>query len=129
MSSIHKLLICGSREWEDDVPIRTLLRNRLASRGISRLLVITGGARGADTLAALACEDLGIFCAEVSARWKHYGSQAGPMRNGMMLYLQPDEVVAFSISPYGRITPGTRNLLKQALALGIPCRVVRRKEN
>lgn len=129
--SVHKIIICGSREWDDDEPIRALLRSRISRLGISRLLVITGGAPGADSLAALVCEDMGIYCAEVSARWRQFGSQAGPMRNGMMLAMSPHEVVAFSVSSSGRTTPGTRNLLMQALALGIRCHILHRisKEN
>lgn len=55
-----------------------------------------------------------------AADWNTYGKSAGPRRNREMLELFPDALVlAF---PSGA-SPGTRNCIKQALALGHTVRI------
>lgn len=48
-------------------------------------VVISGGARGADTHARKACEKHGIDFIEFPAQWDKFGRSAGPIRNQQML--------------------------------------------
>jgi len=100
-------LVCGGRDFDD--------RDRLY-KVLDRLkpsFVIQGGARGADAMAGEWAVDRGVPMAEVRAQWDRYGKQAGPMRNGWMLMLKPDVVVAFD---GGR---GTADMVQQARSAGI----------
>jgi hypothetical protein len=75
-------------------------------------IVITGGARGADHLAEKWCYTNGVHCAVVTPLWEHYSHGAGPLRNGAMLLLEPELVLAF---PGGR---GTADMIRQAREWG-----------
>lgn len=58
------------------------------------VLVLSGGARGVDSMAVLAAKDCGLTTAVIEADWTRYGKSAGPRRNVEMVKLATD-VVAF----------------------------------
>jgi len=103
------VLICGGREYDD----RESIIRRIAQLP-PESIVITGAARGTDTLAMQEAIAHGFHSASVPALWNRYGKMAGHLRNEAMLRLGPELVIAF---PGG---PGTRNCCHQAEALGIP---------
>lgn len=76
-------------------------------------ILIHGGAQGADVMAAEWAWKRHVHTAPVLALWGTHGKKAGPIRNRMMLLLQPDRVIAF---PGGK---GTRNMMEQARNAGI----------
>lgn len=85
-------------------------------------VVIEGEALGADTLAREAAEYFGIEVERYPANWTLYGRAAGPIRNNQMLTEgKPDLVVAFHHDI--EHSKGTKNMVKQAKALGIPVKV------
>ena len=107
----HRVLICGGRKYSKRTPIRrTLLR--LRERYRSKLIIIVGGAPGADSLAEEICEELNIHCAVVPALWEQRGRAAGPMRNLAMSALDPHEVFAFHEN-LAR-SRGTKNMVELA---------------
>lgn len=80
-------------------------------------IVIQGGANGADKAARDWAVKNGHVSLTFDAPWGHYGSSAGPIRNGWMLqYGKPDLVLAF---PGGL---GTANMVSQAEAAKVPVR-------
>lgn len=109
-----RVLVCGSRTWTDETPIRRALA--LLAPGS---VVIHGGAQGADTIADRVARSLGLEVQVFpvsSAEWRKMGPRAGPLRNARMLREgQPDWVYAFSLG-----TRGTRDMVAQAQAAGIP---------
>jgi hypothetical protein len=93
-----RVLVCGGRI----LPTVRFLRlsNLRRTRGIE--LVIAGGARGADTMAAEWATARSIPCLVYMADWDGLGPTAGPIRNQRMLDEgKPDLVMAF---PGGRDT-------------------------
>lgn len=91
-----KILITGSRECTDI----TLVKNAIAFAAgppdnFKNALVIQGGARGADALAARAARELGIEVLQVDADWKQHGRRAGFIRNKQMVDEGPDICLAF----------------------------------
>lgn len=80
------------------------------------VIVISGGARGADALAHEVAEQLGMETEVHVAEWYRYGRQAGPIRNDHMVSLGADVCLAF---PLGR-SVGTRHCMAAAEAAGIP---------
>lgn len=89
-----RILICGSRKWTEEEPIRTALQKYAHSDTI-----ITGGCTGADIIAHKIAVELKLQTEvyPVSAiDWKKYGPAAGPIRNQKMLKEgKPDIVLAF----------------------------------
>ena len=85
-----KVLISGDRNWNDFGAIRDFLEEKEAT------IVIHGGASGADELAGLAAQSLGIECRVHEAEWRKFGPSAGPIRNKDMFNKElPDIVGAF----------------------------------
>jgi len=101
-----RLIICGSRSWDDYAMILFELRRFHDTVGITR--VIHGGAQGADTLAGRAAEELGIPVTIFPAKWSLYGRSAGYKRNWQMAKCSsPDSVWAFQV---GR-SAGTQHMI------------------
>jgi hypothetical protein len=109
------VLVCGSRTWTDDATIRRRLGQL---RGDHHDIIITGGAPGADTIAANIAYRLGLHVATMPALWHVHGKTAGPLRNKAMLALGPDLVFAFT---HG--TAGAQDTIDRARAAGVPVEV------
>jgi YspA, cpYpsA-related SLOG family len=126
-----RLLICGSRNWSDDVAIDELLLAalyRVAVEGDGPLVVLQGGARGADRLARERCEYHTVRCEQYDADWQRDGRRAGVLRNLDMLNQgRPDRVVAFT-DDFANPHSGTRHMCQIALRAGLPVRLVRHAE-
>lgn len=104
--------ITGDRNWTDPAPIRRALE------GLPMGLVVLGDARGVDTLAAAACQELGLRFVKVVAEWERYGRGAGPIRNAAMLDYNPEVLWYFHENL--ELSKGTLNCVRQARVRGIP---------
>lgn len=102
-----RVLICGGRDYDDAENVALVIN--LLKNVYRDLIIIEGGARGADTLAREEAKRRGIHCATVPALWDTYKKGAGDKRNRAMVFgLEPHVVVAF---PGGR---GTENCVRHA---------------
>jgi hypothetical protein len=110
-----RVLVCGGRDYDEEAVVNAMLDN-LGSYGADpkSLLIIHGGARGADTLADLWAERNGVEREVYFADWDAHGRSAGHIRNARMLKEgKPDLVVAF------RGGPGTRSMCDMAKKAGV----------
>ena len=87
-----RLLVCGDREWANQHLMDEVLEC-LFAHDID--IVIHGNARGADQMAGRVADRYGVHTAVVKALWDYYHKPAGPIRNRVMLGLEPELVVAF----------------------------------
>lgn len=132
-----RLLVCGSREWTDEVSVR---------REIARLspdYVIHGAAKGADSVAAYVAtmwavaEGRGLTVVPCPADWARYPRAAGIIRNRTMLENErPDRGLAFGAlwrkdqsrlivkAPGGWRLTGTGDMVSRMLTAGLPVRWV-----
>jgi hypothetical protein len=109
-----RVLVCGSRDWEDIHAIRMrLLRLPPTSE------IIHGGAPGADRVAAWLAEDFGFAVREYKADWSR-GKRGGPERNIRMLDQRPQLVLAFQRNG----SRGTQHTIDEARRRGIPVEIV-----
>lgn len=113
----RRILVCGSR-WLGGEHATLVLGELHHCR--PGTVIVHGGASGADRLAGSAAHVLGLVVCEYKADWARLGRSAGPTRNTIMLESGVDLVVAF----WDGVSPGTRDTLTKARAMGIPCRVV-----
>ena len=115
-----KVLVTGSRDWTDDIAVYLVLNGfrELAENLGEELVIIEGGARGADELARSFANEFDVKLITVEADWENEGKAAGPIRNQKMLSEQdPDYVVGFSKMP---ITRGTQHMLHLAKRHKVP---------
>lgn len=130
-----RVLVCGSRTWDDLFIVGAVLDGLLEQALCNfdyPLTIITGGALGADACARrffggkLAdhtyAEHEHVFHETYPANWHEHGKAAGPIRNQQMLDEgKPEIVVAFSDLP---VTTGTSDMVKRAKRAGLPTYVV-----
>ncbi len=115
---MSKVIICGSRTWDD----WKLIRERIAALP-EGTVVAQGGAHGADDIARICASQRGLDVREFPARWALWGKQAGMLRNQQMLNaVKPVLVIAFT---YNLATSkGTRDMITRAREAGVPTEVL-----
>lgn len=110
---MKRVLVCGGRDYADRDTLYAALDRLHAEHHF--VVVIAGGARGADTLAAEWARKRGVACEVYMAEWDRLGRKAGPIRNQRMLDEgRPDLVVAFP----GRT--GTAGMMALAHKAAVP---------
>lgn len=102
-----KLAVIGSRGFDD----YALLYVHLDSLQIDT--IISGGAAGADSLAAKYANEHGIELIEYKPDWAKYGRGAGIVRNKLIIE-DADEVIAF----WDEVSKGTLHSIKLAEKAG-----------
>lgn len=108
-----RVLACGGRDYFDRQVIYTTLTKLHRENQV--MVLVHGGASGADTLASEWAATMGVPAEAYVADWKKYGRAAGVLRNtDMLMNGKPDLVVAF---PGGR---GTADMVSQAKKAGVP---------
>ena len=105
-----KVLICGGRNYTDYNKILNFVKQLAAE--YKNLLIIEGGAKGADTLAKEAAIECGLTYKGIKADWKKYGRSAGSKRNQKMLGENPNLVLAFH--PDTDKSKGTKDMVNRA---------------
>lgn len=109
-----RLLVCGGRDYIDRPMIHFYLNAALENLGDS-LVLIAGGARGADSLAEEWARDHEVPVKVFQADWDTHGRKAGPIRNQLMLDEgKPTAVLAF---PGGK---GTADMIDRATKADVP---------
>lgn len=117
-----RVLVCGSRDWNDRSAIEREL-DRLHRPENAPLVVIQGGATGADSMAGVWAMRRGVEHECYPANWKKYGKGAGPIRNQQMLdEAKPDLVLAFTndISE----SRGTRDMVTRSRKAGVKTLII-----
>jgi predicted Rossmann-fold nucleotide-binding protein len=114
-SEMKRVLVCGGREYADTAAVDAILgalRDELGD-----FVVVHGGARGADNLAAEWADQQKLPTMKFPANWEQQGRAAGTIRNALMLRVgRPHLVVAF---PGGR---GTADMIRRAEAAEVEVR-------
>lgn len=100
-----RYIIAGGRDFDDYDMVRRSVK------GIVRRsdTVISGGARGADSLGEAFAEKNGLDVERYPAEWDKYGKAAGHRRNHRMS-LEADGLIAF----WDGRSPGTKNMIENA---------------
>lgn len=120
-SPLYRVIIAGSREF-DDYDILCKHCDKLLSRKkqTHSIVIISGAARGADTLGEQYAHERGYAVKKYPADWQRDGKAAGPIRNAQMAKVA-DALIAF----WDGSSRGTQNMIDLARLKPIPFRVVR----
>lgn len=101
------LAVIGSRSFDDEPRMQHVLTSLISELGITT--VVSGGARGADAMAANIAHALGLTVEIFKPDWKQYGRGAGPIRNKLLVDAA-DVVLAF----WDGQSPGTKHAISYA---------------
>jgi hypothetical protein len=117
----RRIIVCGSRDFNDKKTVfdmldvlRETFREYPADDEI-----VTGGARGADALAAAYAKEYGLGLTVFPADWKRYGKAAGPIRNREMLDYAMQTVKPLVIAFWNGRSRGTAQMLELAKRNGL----------
>lgn len=123
-----RVLICGSRGWQDPKPIDVILAGLdvLAEGAGEKLVVIHGDAPGVDRLAGRLAARWGATVIPEPANWDEYGRGAGPKRNQKMLDdYHPQMIFAFRSAGKSN---GTDDMVARGQEAKIPTYVITRED-
>lgn len=87
-----KLAIVGSRDFNDYELLKSEIDKLRTAHTITH--IVSGGARGADTLAKRYAKENNIELVEHLANWNLYGKSAGYKRN-VLIWQDSDMLIAF----------------------------------
>lgn len=130
-----RILVCGGREYNNTKKVYEILDFIKSIADISidtpapdgsiikipqhKLIIIQGGAKGADKLASMWAKDRNVEQEEYPANWAAYGRAAGFIRNSLMLKSgKPDIVIAFPGNT------GTKMMISLAQKAGVPVEII-----
>lgn len=102
-----RVAIVGSRNFTDFEKLEQEILKRISVEKIEK--IVSGGAKGADTLARMFAEKYKIPLVEFKADWAKYGRGAGPLRNTTIIE-NADIVFAFPSAT----SKGTRDSIRKA---------------
>ncbi len=107
-----KVIIAGSRDFTDYSLLCSFADQVLSGCGETE--IVSGGARGADSMGERYARDRGYGLKVFPAEWKKWGRAAGPIRNGQMADYA-DVLIAF----WDGQSTGTRDMIRKAEEKGL----------
>lgn len=125
---MYKIIINGSRDFNNYTYLRLMLKEYIMTNQINPELIeiISGGAKGADTLAIKFAKEYNLNYKVMNADWNKYGKRAGIIRNAEMLTYaisNPNDI-AILISFWNGTSKGTKHMIDISNDKGIIVKVM-----
>lgn len=121
-----RIIVAGSRDFDDYSLLKLTLKeyiNGLDIADLSQVVIISGAARGADTLGEYFAYDYQIAVRRFPAKWDEFGKRAGWVRNAEMAkYAAEKHGVLFAF--WDGKSRGTKNMIDLANRYGLEVHVV-----
>lgn len=121
-----RIVVCGGRDFDDYKLLKLTLKeyiNGLDIVDLNQIVVISGAARGADTLGEHFAYDYQIAVRIFPAKWDELGKRAGWVRNAEMAkYAAEKHGVLFAF--WDGKSRGTKNMIDLANRYGLEVHVV-----
>jgi hypothetical protein len=118
VNSMYKVIVAGGRDFTDTDLLKHTLDKLFSQR--DDIEVVTGMARGADTLALKYAKDNKYQVARFPAKWKVHGNSAGFERNKVMARYA-DACVCF----WDGKSKGTAHMILMARHYGLNLRIIK----
>ena len=115
---MFKVIIAGGRDFKDYDLLKTKL-NKILSNINTQIVIVSGKARGADSLGERYANEMGYEVAEFPANWDKYGKRAGYIRNEEMAKYA-DACVCF----WDGKSKGTKHMIDLANKHNLKLRVI-----
>lgn len=116
-----RVVIAGCRDYNNYEEAREYIDLCISNiRKENQIIIVSGGAKGADALGERYAGDNGFEIERYPADWDKYGRGAGPRRNKKMAEIS-DCVICF----WDGKSRGTKSMIDYAIKCGKPVRVKR----
>lgn len=118
-----RIIIAGSREFSTEENYRLMresmdviiVKLKLSDEEKKELTIVSGCAKGADTLGERYAEECGYQCTRFPADWEKYGNAAGFMRNAKMAIYSTDPGYTGILAAFWNGTSrGTKHMIETA---------------
>lgn len=119
----RRIIVAGGVHFNDYKALANTLDEYFKCVSKDEIEIISGHARGADSLGERYAQEHDIKCTVFPADWKKYGRAAGPIRNKKMLEYAMEQqagLVAF----WNGESKGTKNMISIAEKAGIEVKIV-----
>ena len=114
------MIIAGGRDFNDYALLKAKCDTILAEKTAThRIVIVSGAARGADSLGERYAREYGYTLDSHPADWNRHGRAAGPIRNEEMAEVS-DALIAF----WDGKSRGTFNMIKTARKTGLSVHVI-----
>lgn len=114
-----RVIIAGGRDYCNYPQLRDTCDYLLSEKAkTSRIVIVSGGATGADALGERYARERGYELRRFPADWQTHGKAAGPIRNRQMAE-NANALIAF----WDDQSRGTRNMIQEAHEHGLVVRV------
>ena len=118
---IYKIIIAGGRDFMDYNLLKEKTNKILQEKKVThKIVIISGCARGADTLGLRYASENTFDVEEYPADWDKYGKKAGYLRNVEMAE-NANALIAF----WDGKSKGTKHMIDIATERNLPIRVIR----
>jgi hypothetical protein len=114
-----RLAVVGDRNFTDYSFVEKTLDRIIKEKKFSDITIVSGGARGVDTLAEMYASKHNLPIKVWEADWDKFGKSAGPIRNEQVVH-DSDFMVAFK----AEFSKGTLNAINQAKNYALECIVI-----
>lgn len=117
---IYKTIIAGGRDFMDYNLLKEKVNKILQEKKVThKIVIISGCARGADTLGLRYASENAFDVEEYPADWNKYGKKAGYVRNVEMAE-NADALIAF----WDGKSKGTKHMIDIATERNLPIRII-----
>lgn len=119
ITTLTKVIIAGSREFDCYEIVRDIMDELILETNSVPTEIISGTAKGADTMGETYAKELGIPIKRFPANWNKHGKKAGHLRNIEMAEYG-EQLVAF----WDGQSPGTKQMIEYSESIGMPMKVI-----
>ena len=113
-----KVIIAGSRDFTN-YSFLVEICDKILKKVTEEIIIVSGTARGADTLALKYADQKGFKTEKYPADWDKYGKSAGHIRNAVMADVG-DTLIAF----WDGKSPGTKDMIQKMFLANKRFRVI-----
>jgi hypothetical protein len=119
-----RIIIAGSRDFNNYEFLKSKLNQFIKEHPNRRFVIVSGTARGADSLGEKYAKEKCIELKRFPAHWEQFGKSAGYIRNTEMLnYINDTCCDGFVIAFWDGKSKGTKHMIKSAKDAGVPVEV------
>ncbi len=119
MKETKRVVIAGCRDFYDYAAAKAFIDFCILEiRQKYNIVIVSGGAKGADSLGERYALENGFAVELYPAEWEKFGKSAGPIRNSQMAKLGD-----FFICFWDGESPGTKNMIETIKKLNKPIKI------
>lgn len=115
---IRRYIVAGGVRFEDYETLKTILDDLFIEIPKDEIEIVSGHAKGADSLGERYAAENNLKCTIFPADWGKYSKAAGPIRNRQMLEYALEEE-AHLVAFWNGESKGTKNMIDIATKAGI----------